>query len=65
MIRPAGEGRIFYGVGKWIRDDVLGDALHVPLEEDAGAALVLPEATWTGKAMPDTRYGCDVCIILR
>jgi hypothetical protein len=64
-MRSVGNGRILYGVGRWIQDEVLGNALHVPLEEDAGTALVLPEGTWTGTVAPDTTYGCDVCIVLQ
>lgn len=60
----AGETRVLCGVGRWIMDGVLGDALQIPIEGDGAPEILLSQASWRGKATRDFKYGCEVYIRL-
>jgi hypothetical protein len=66
VLKIQGHKHVVRGVGHWLKDDVLGNALRVPIDGDEASAaeFVFAEKTWQGEVTRDGLFGCDLCISL-
>ena len=67
LVIEKGERRtVFRGVGRFVQDDALGNALCISLPNELGSPeFFITEQDWDGQIIPDFEYGCQFCIIMR
>ena len=54
---------VFRGLATFQLDDNLGRILRVCGENARDGDLILSEATWEGRVIPDVKHGCRYCFI--
>ena len=57
---------VLCGKADYVRDDLLGDTLHIRLDnaEPGNPVLIFSESEWSGRIVPDFHHGCDFCLVV-
>lgn len=65
MRRPSGRV-VLRGTAEFVRDDTVGNALSIRLDEPEPGhpVVVIAERSWRGRIVPDFHHGCKFCLVL-
>lgn len=66
IVRSGGKKIVLCGMAYYVRDTAAGNSLRIQLDEDEPGqpVLILSEAEWKGRIIPDFHYGCDFCLVV-
>jgi hypothetical protein len=65
VLRKKRQEIVVRGTAAYIRDDTVGNALRIQLDDDpeGHSALLLSEDEWSGRIIPDFHHGCRYCVV--
>lgn len=65
VVFPQISGKLV-GTATFERDDLLGNVLRIPIEAKSpgNPQILLAEDEWGELITPDSKYGCDYCVVL-
>lgn len=65
ILNNAGQRTVLRGTATYVRDEAVGSALNIELdnEEPGHPVLVISESEWNGRIIPDFHFGCRFSLV--